>query len=75
MKTIKTFLLVGAVALLSSCASTANNVGRLINKNAETATLTTSTPFNVKEIIITAEGEGNLTYPRGIEISRTTFSK
>ena len=51
------------------------NVGQLINKNAKKATLKTTTPFNVKEIFITAEEQGNLNYPVGTEISRTTFNK
>lgn len=51
------------------------NVGQLINKNAEKASLTTTTPFDVREIFITAEDSGNLSYPAGIEISRTTFNK
>lgn len=51
------------------------NIGQLINKNAKKATLTTTTPFDVKEIFITAEEQGNLNYPSGAEISRTTFSK
>lgn len=51
------------------------NIGQLTNKNAQKAVLTTVTPFNVKEIFITAEEQGNLSYPAGIEISRTKFSK
>lgn len=51
------------------------NVGQLTIKNAKKATLKTTTPFNVKEIFITAEDQGNLTYPSGIEISRTSFKK
>ncbi|MDO9276771.1 MAG: hypothetical protein Q7T92_14660 [Lutibacter sp.] len=49
------------------------NAGQLINKNAKTASLKTSTPFNVKEIIITAEDQGDYSYPVGIEITRTSF--
>lgn len=49
------------------------NVGMLVNKNAKTASLKTSTPFDFKEIFITAEDEGNYSYPVGIEISRTTI--
>ena len=133
MRTIKHLAIIGAVALMSACASTANfpvsstvpaaditatkkkdknknfvievtainlaeasrlnppknnysvwivvengitkNVGQLINKNAKKATLKTTTPFNVKEIFITAEEQGNLNYPVGTEISRTTFNK
>jgi hypothetical protein len=51
------------------------NVGQLTNKNAKKATLETTTPFDVKEIFITAEEQGNLNYPSGTEISRTTFNK
>lgn len=133
MKAIKPLALIGIVALLSSCASTAkfpvsavtpaaqitakmkqdknnnfkiavtakhlaaadrltppknnyivwvltdngmvNNVGQLVIKNAEKASLTITTSFSVKEIFITAENQGDLTYPSGIEISRTTFNK
>ena len=49
------------------------NAGMLVNKNAKTASLKTSTPFDVKEIFITAEDQGDYSYPVGIEISRTTF--
>lgn len=49
------------------------NAGILVNKNAKTASLKTSTPFDVKEIFITAEDQGDYSYPVGIEISRTTF--
>lgn len=49
------------------------NAGMLVNKNAKTASLKTSTPFEVKEIFITAEDQGDYSYPVGIEISRTTF--
>lgn len=51
------------------------NVGQLTHKNAKKITFKTVTPFNVKEIFITAEDQGNLEYPSGIEISRATFSK
>jgi hypothetical protein len=51
------------------------NLGQLINKNAKKAVLKTSTPFNVKEIFITAEDQGNSNYPSGTEISRTAFNK
>jgi len=51
------------------------NIGQLANKNGKKAVLKTITPFNVAEIFITAEEQGNLSYPAGIEISRTKFSK
>jgi hypothetical protein len=54
---------------------TTKNVGQLINENAKKAVLESTTPFNVKEIFITAEETGDLSYPQGKEISRTTFNK
>lgn len=49
------------------------NAGMLVNKNAKTASLKTSTPFKVKEIFITAEDQGDYSYPVGIEIARTSI--
>jgi hypothetical protein len=49
------------------------NAGMLVNKNAKTASLKTATPFDVKEIFITAEDQGDYSYPVGIEIARTSF--
>ena len=49
------------------------NAGMLVNKNAKTASLKTSTPFDVNEIFITAEDQGDYSYPVGIEIARTSF--
>ncbi len=51
------------------------NIGQLTNKNAKTAKLFTTTPFRVAEIFITAEEQGNVSSPEGIEISRTNFNK
>ena len=49
------------------------NIGQLTNKNSKTSTLKTVTPFNVVEIFITAENQGDLNEPAGTEISRTSF--
>ncbi|MEO7174809.1 MAG: hypothetical protein ABIV51_03145 [Saprospiraceae bacterium] len=49
------------------------NIGQLNNKNAKKSYLKTSTPFKVKEIFITAEDQGDMSYPSGIEITRTRF--
>ncbi len=51
------------------------NLGMLTNKNAKTAVLKTKTPYKAAEIFITAEDQGNNSYPSGIEISRTNFKK
>ncbi len=49
------------------------NIGQLKIENAKKATLETLSAFEPKEIIITAEDEGNVSYPKGIEISRVNF--
>jgi CBS domain-containing protein len=49
------------------------NIGQLMNNNGNKSILKTSTSFKVKEIYITAEEQGNISYPMGIEISRTSF--
>lgn len=46
------------------------NLGQLENKNAETASLTTVTPFEPKEFFITLENSGSVSSPSGKEISR-----
>lgn len=49
------------------------NIGQLNIKNGDKAVLKTSTPFKVKDIYITAEESGSISYPTGVEISRTSF--
>jgi len=51
------------------------NIGQLSSKNAKTATLKTATAFEPREIFITAEDEGDISYPAGIEISRAVYTK
>ncbi|MFN3757392.1 MAG: hypothetical protein ACK4RM_10580 [Flavobacterium sp.] len=51
------------------------NIGQLSNRNARTAVLKAVTPFNFREIFVTAENQGDLTFPSGTEISRTRFKK
>ncbi|WP_321519030.1 hypothetical protein [uncultured Bacteroides sp.] len=51
------------------------NLGMLTNKNAKTAVLKTKTPFKVVEIFITAEDQGNNSFPNGLEISRTNLKR
>jgi hypothetical protein len=51
------------------------NAGQLSSRGGKKTNLEISTPFNVKEIFITAEEQGNLNYPAGIEISRARFRK
>ncbi len=46
------------------------NLGQLKNKNADKATLTAITPFQVKEIFITTESDGAVLQPSGTEIAR-----
>ena len=49
------------------------NVGQLRSKNAKRAELQTLSPFAFNEILITAESNGDASYPEGVVISRTTF--
>lgn len=49
------------------------NIGQLSVKNGKTLTFETIVPYKVSEIFITAEDEGNITYPSGVEISRVAF--
>jgi hypothetical protein len=49
------------------------NIGQLSANNNNKAVLKTITPFDVREIFITAEERGDLTYPAGTEIARTTL--
>ena len=51
------------------------NLGQIMNANAKKVVFRTLTPFNPKEIILTAEDEGNRPMPTGIEIARTSFKK
>jgi hypothetical protein len=51
------------------------NLGQVLNANAKKVVFKTLTPFNPKEIILTAEDEGNRIMPAGIEIARTSFKK
>lgn len=46
------------------------NIGQLIQKGSKKVVLTTTTPFAVKEIFITAEDRGDVTYPGNTEITR-----
>lgn len=51
------------------------NIGQLKGKNDKTSTLETLTPFDPVVILITAEDDGTVSYPTGIEISRTSVKK
>jgi hypothetical protein len=51
------------------------NIGQLSVSNIKKTVLKAVTPFEFKEIFITAEERGDVTYPSGVEISRTKFKK
>lgn len=51
------------------------NLGQLKNKNATRSTLESRTAFDPVEVFITAEKEGSITYPSGIEITRVNLEK
>lgn len=49
------------------------NLGQLKHENAKKSTLETKTAFEPLEVFITAENQGNVTYPSGTEISRVSL--
>jgi len=51
------------------------NLGQLTHKNANTVSLETLSPQTFSEVFITAEQDGNISYPIGVEISRVKFKK
>ena len=51
------------------------NIGMLNVQNAEKASLKTLTPFEPFEIFITAEHEGAISYPSGVEIARVNMPR
>lgn len=51
------------------------NIGLLKSENAKKASFKTVTAFEPYEIFITAEDEGSITYPSGVEISRAVIKK
>ncbi len=61
------------VVWITTAQNGTKNIGQLKNKNAQKAELKTVSPFEPKEIFITAEEEGNITYASGPEISRVSF--
>lgn len=50
-----------------------NNIGTISNENAKQTSIRVTTPFEIKEIFITAEEEGGISNPSGMEISRVSF--
>ena len=50
------------------------NIGQLYTKNGKKSTLKTATAFKPNEMFITAEDQGIITYPSGIEIVRMSIS-
>ena len=49
------------------------NIGQLEVKNAGKATLQALTPYDVKELFITAEDQAAVQFPAGIEVSRIRY--
>jgi len=50
------------------------NVGQLNVENGKKTTFKTTTPFDFDQVFITVENQGDLNYPKGIEISRTKIN-
>jgi hypothetical protein len=58
------------VVWIATRKSGIKNIGQLNNKNAQKSTLEALSAFEPEEIFITAEEEGDISYPSGTEISR-----
>lgn len=61
------------VVWIVTASNGTKNLGQLKNENAKRATLKTLTPFSPLEIYVSAEKEGNITFPSGIEIARLSL--
>ena len=62
------------VVWITTDSNGTKNIGQMVNKNAENSYLKTVTPFKANEIFITAEDQAEISYPSGVEISRTSFA-
>ncbi|MBV5281857.1 MAG: hypothetical protein JZU53_05405 [Paludibacter sp.] len=49
------------------------NIGQLNSDNAKKAEIKTLVPFKFTEVFITAEDRADISYPKGVEISRIKF--
>lgn len=49
------------------------NLGQLMNENAKKSSLEATTAFEPVDVFITAEDQGNITYPSNFEISRVAL--
>jgi hypothetical protein len=52
-----------------------SSLGQLANKNAGTVSIEALTSHEFSEVFITAEQDGNISYPTGVEISRLRFKE
>lgn len=63
------------VVWVESASNEIRGIGRLINKNGETASIEALVPFNFKVVFITAEDKDEVSIPSGTEIARVEFIK
>lgn len=49
------------------------NLGQLMNENAKKSSLEATTAFEPVDVFITAEDQGNITYPSSFEITRVAL--
>jgi len=63
------------VVWIESESDQIRSIGRLLNKNGKTKSITALVPFNFKKVYITAEEKGEVSMPSGPEIARAEFKK
>ena len=54
-------------------SSKVRNIGQLNSENAKKVEIKTLVPFKFTEVFITAEDQADISYPKGVEISRIKF--
>ena len=63
------------VVWISTKNNGVHNIGQMKINDNKKCTLQTLSPFEPQEIFITAEDSGTVSYPSGVEITRTVFDK
>lgn len=63
------------VAWIKTYNNDVKNIGQLVSKTTKESSLAAISSFQPSEVFITAEDEGNISSPLGVEIARTTVKR